>query len=111
LSPGAIGGIVTGVFVSLCVIIILFLLKLRRAKTDDHDDTEFLNENKTAEKSEIVPAANGRTRENANTTETGGRLNHPAEGIGGRLQFPNENIDTGGRLMPLEEPNTLPGTF
>lgn len=99
LSTGAIGGIVggiLGVFLLFCLVVIFFLVN-RRKQTGIRSGAP-----STSAESAASPASEVEKVAAAQDNVVGGRLLEPEELAGGRLRYPNDDADVGGRLNPNE---------
>jgi hypothetical protein len=78
----------------ICILIIFFLLKRRKQTGAQYGApntfTESVAANPVPEFGEKVLAQDN----------IGGRLSEPEEPHGGRLRYPNDEVDVGGRLQP-----------
>jgi hypothetical protein len=97
LSTGAIGGIVggiLGVFLLTCIVIIFFLVNRRKQTA--------IRSGAPSTSTELVAslALEAEKTAPARGEAVGGRLSEPEEPCGGRLRYPNDEIDAGGRLNP-----------
>lgn len=100
LSTGAIAGIVggiLGVFLLLCIVIIVVLVKRRKVAGGLPRNTDELTEAKEQATAEI-----GNMETAAAPQEVNGepQLYTEERDYGGRLRYPNDTVDVGGRLRP-----------
>ena len=101
LSTGAIAGIVggiLGVFLLLCIVVIIFLIRRRKLVRELPKSTDGPD---VAEPKEQETAAIGEMETVAAPQEVNGRpLVYTERDYGGRLRYPNDTVDVGGRLRP-----------
>lgn len=103
LSSAAIGGIVGGilvVFLILCIVIIVILLKRRRGtqfiRNSDEQGVVNSKEQTSAAADKMASASEYDGAGNRDISYLGER------DFGGRLQYPNDDVDISGRLHPHE---------
>lgn len=100
LSTGAIAGIVggiLGIFLLLCIVIICVLIKRRKVAAELSKNIDGPTEAK-----EQATVAAGNMETTAAPQEVNGepQLYTEERDYGGRLRYPNDTVDVGGRLRP-----------